>query len=167
MRLLNIEDKIPNITNLATNTILNTKTNEVKTEIPSINGLATTSVLTAVENKIPNPNNLVKKTDYDTNVNEIEKKITDHQHEKQIITPEFNNLTAENFAAKLVQTSLVRKTDFDVKLSSLNRKITAKKSKHLLVENDLKKLKTFYFSYFRGKIHFEEDGLQIIQYFSQ
>ena len=47
---------------LRTKTILNTKINEVKTEIPSISGLATTSALTAVENKIPSVSNLVKKT---------------------------------------------------------------------------------------------------------
>ena len=52
------------------------------------------------------------------------------------------------------------KTDFDAKLSSLNRKITANKTKHLLVENELKKLKTFDSSYFIGKSHFEEDGTQ-------
>ena len=52
------------------------------------------------------------------------------------------------------------KTDFDAKLSSLNRKITSNKSKHLLVENELKKLKTFDSSYFIGKSHFEEDGAQ-------
>ena len=52
------------------------------------------------------------------------------------------------------------KTDFDAKLSSLNRKITANKSKHLLVENEFKKLKTFDSIYFRGKSHFEEDGTQ-------
>ena len=52
------------------------------------------------------------------------------------------------------------KTDFDAKLSSLNRKITENKTKHLLVENQLKKLKTFDSSYFTGKSHFEEDGTQ-------
>ena len=72
-KIKNIQDKIPNITNLATKTILNTKTNEIKTEIPSINDLATTSALTAVENKICNISNLVKKTDYDIKVKEIEK----------------------------------------------------------------------------------------------
>ena len=49
----NIEDKIPDITNLATKTILNTKINEVKAEIPSISGLAKISALTAVEYEIP------------------------------------------------------------------------------------------------------------------
>ena len=55
---------------------------------------------------------------------------------------------------------MIAKTDFDAKLSSLNRKITANKSKNLLVENELKKLKTFDSSYFIGKSHFEEDGTQ-------
>ena len=52
------------------------------------------------------------------------------------------------------------KTDFDAKLSSLNRKITSNKSKHLLVVNELKKLKTFDSDCFRGKSYFEEDGMQ-------
>ena len=55
---------------------------------------------------------------------------------------------------------LVTKTDFYAKLSSLNRKITSNKTNHLLVENALKKLKTFDSSYFIGKSHFEEDGTQ-------
>ena len=50
--------------------------------------------------------------------------------------------------------------DFDAKLSSLNRKITKNKSKKLLIENELDKLKTFDSSYFIGKSHFEEDGTQ-------
>ena len=45
-------------------------------------------------------------------------------------------------------------------MSSLNRKLTSNKSKHLLVKNELKNLKTFDSSYFVGKIHFEEDGTQ-------
>ena len=45
-------------------------------------------------------------------------------------------------------------------LSSLNRKITANKSKVLLVENELKKLKSFDLYYFIAKSHFEEDGIQ-------
>ena len=45
-------------------------------------------------------------------------------------------------------------------MSSLNRNVTSNKSKHLLVENELKKLKTFDSSYFIDKSHFEEDGTQ-------
>ena len=45
-------------------------------------------------------------------------------------------------------------------MSNLNRKINQNKTKHLLVENELNKLKTFDSSYFIGKSHFEEDGTQ-------
>ena len=82
-----------------------------------------------------------KKTDYDSKVNKIEKKITDHKHNKYLTTPEFNKLTAKNFAARLARENLVTKTDFDDKLSSLNRKTTSNKTKHLLVENHLKKIR--------------------------
>ena len=40
-KIKDIEDKIPGITNLATNTALNAKINEVKNGIPSITNLAT------------------------------------------------------------------------------------------------------------------------------
>ena len=77
-----------------------------------------------------------KKTGYDTKINEIEKKITNYNHDKYITTPQFNKLTAENFAARLAQASLVTKTDFDNKLSNLNRKNNSNKTKPLLVENN-------------------------------
>ena len=51
-KIKNIEDKIPDTTDLATNTPLNAKINEIKNEISSINNLATTAALTTVENKI-------------------------------------------------------------------------------------------------------------------
>ena len=53
-----------------------------------------------------------------------------------------------------------KKTDFDAKLSSLNKKINQNKTKHLLVEKELNKLKTFDYGYFIGKSHFEGDGTQ-------
>ena len=60
-KIKNIEDKIPDITNLATNASLNAKINEVKGEIPNVTNLASTTAVTAVENKIPNVSNFVKK----------------------------------------------------------------------------------------------------------
>ena len=71
-------------------------------------------------------------------------KITDY---KTINTPEFSNLTAENFAARLKQANLtsksditnyVNKADFDNKLLSFNKRVNSNKTKHLLVENELK-----------------------------
>ena len=107
-----------------------------------------------VENKIPNIGSLVKKVHHNTKITEIEKKRTDHNHDKYITTPEFNTLAADVFNARLAQANLITKTYFDAKLSSLNRIMTANKTKHLLVENEFKKLKTFDSSYFRGKWSF-------------
>ena len=77
-------------------------------------------------------------------------------------TPEFNTLAADVFNARIALANLITKTEFDLRMSKLNRKITASKSKHLLVENELNKLKTFDSSYFIGKSHLEEDATQII-----
>ena len=49
-KIKNIDDEIPDITNLATTTALNAKINEVIKKIPDITNLATTNALTAVEN---------------------------------------------------------------------------------------------------------------------
>ena len=42
----------------------------------------------------------------------------------------------------------------------LIKKVTLNKTKHLLVENELKKSETFYSIYFCGKNDFEDDGTQ-------
>ena len=139
-----------------------TKLTELENKIPDVSSLATKTALTAVENKIPDVSSLVKKTNYDTKISELEKKLTDHNHDKYITTPEFNSLAADVFNARLAQANLITKPDFDAKLSSVNGKITANKSKHFLPENELKKLKTFDSGYFVGKSFFEEDARNII-----
>ena len=53
--------------------LLMLKKNQPKGEIPNITNLATTTVLTAMENKIRNVSNLVKNTESNTNINEIER----------------------------------------------------------------------------------------------
>ena len=102
---------------------------------------------------------MIRKTDYHTKVTEIENKLNNHNHDKYIDTSEFNKLAVYVFNARITQANLVTKTDFDAKLLGLNKKITQNK-KHLLVENELNKLKTFDSGYFKGKSHFEEHGTQ-------
>ena len=120
-----IENKIPDTSGFVKKTDQNAKITEIEGKIPSISGLATKAALTTVDNKIPNIISLVKKkTDYDTKITDIEKKLTDLDHDKYIITPEFNTLAANAFNVKLAQANLVRKKDFDAKLPNLNREIT-------------------------------------------
>ena len=155
-----LENKIPDTSGLVKKTDYNTKITEIESKIPDVSNLATKTALSTAENKIPNVNNLVKKTDYDNKVTETENKLNNHNYDKYIDNQEFNKLAAAVFNARSAQANLVTKTDFDAKLSSLNRKITLKETKHVLVENELKKLKAFDLSYFIGKSHFEEDGVQ-------
>ena len=90
------------------------------------------------------------KKHYTTEVSEIENKLN-HNHDKYITTPEFNTSATDVFNARFALANLVTKTEFDAKMLSVNK---------TLVENELKKLKTFDSSYFIGKSHFEEDGTQ-------
>ena len=87
-----LENKIPDSSELAKKTDYNAKITEIEGEIPSISGLATNVALTAVENKIPSISSLFKKTHHNTKVTEIKKKLTDHNHDKYITTPDFNTM---------------------------------------------------------------------------
>ena len=125
-----------------------TKLTELENEITDVISLATKTALAAVESKIPNVSTLIKKINYNTKISALENKLTDHNDDKYITVPEFNALAAHIFNARLSQTKLIPETDFDAKLSSLNRKITAKKSKQVLVENEINKLKKLSLDYF-------------------
>ena len=107
--------------------------------------MATTAVLTAVENKTPD-------------------------HSKDFTTLESKKLTTESFIARLAQANLASKNDianfvewedFDNKLQNLNKKITSNKTKHVPVENEFKKLKTFDSSLSISQIYFNNDAAQL------
>ena len=127
-----VEKKIPDISGLATKlsvTRLITEqedyTDKVKKRIPDISGLASKTELTAVENKIPNVSGLATASA----LTAVENKIPDI-------------------------TSLITKTDFDAKLKNISDRVTNNKSKDLLLDNELKKLKTLVGS--SAKIKFDE-----------
>ena len=77
------------------------KVTELENKIPDVSSLATKTTLTAVENEMPRVSSLVKKTDYNRKITKIGKKLTDHNHDKYITTPEFNTLAAGAFNARL------------------------------------------------------------------
>ena len=127
-----IENKIPDISGLATKssvTHLITEqeeyTDKVKKKIPDISGLASKTELTVIEKKIPDVNGLATASALTV----VENKIPDI-------------------------TSLIIKTDFDAKLKKISDRVTNNKSKDLLLDNELKKLKTLVGS--SEKIKFDE-----------
>ena len=60
-KISDADKKIPYTSKLVKKTDYNAKNSEIENKIPSISGLATNSARTAVENKIPDVSNLVKK----------------------------------------------------------------------------------------------------------
>ena len=71
-------------------------------------------------------------------------------------------MAASVFNARLAaQTDLIKKNRIDAKLKGISDRVTKNKTKHLLVEKELKKLKTLDLSYFWAKIYFEgNEGAQ-------
>ena len=81
------------------------------------------------------------KTDCDTKISDTGKEFSGHNHDKYITTPEFNILAGRVFNARVAQADLVTKTDFDAKLKKISDRVSSNKTKHLLVESELKKTK--------------------------
>ena len=126
-QIKNIEDKITDITNWATNTTLNAKINETKKEIRSITNLATTGACSTVENEMPNISTLVKKSDYDAKMSEIKT--------KYFTTSDYNKFTSNTLDAKITQKKLVNKYDLKEKREILT---TKEEIKILTTETELK-----------------------------
>ena len=127
-----IEKKIPDISGLATKSSVirliteqEDYTDKVKKKIPDISGLADKTELTAIENKIPDVSSLATASA----LTAVENKIPDI-------------------------TSLIRKTDFYAKLKNISNRVSNNKSKDLLLDNGLKKLKALVDS--TAKIKFDK-----------
>ena len=156
-KIKNIEDKIPDITNLATNTNLNVKINEIKNEIPSTTNLATTAALTTVENKISNVSDLVRKADYDAKISEMEN--------QYFTTSDYNKFTNNTLDSKITQKKLINEYDLNEKIKKISNK---RKIKTLATKAELKaeqdkiiKLQTYDLRLFIGQSYFNNDGAQI------
>ena len=54
-----------------------------------------------------------------------------------------NDLAAGVFIARLAKANLLTGKKFDIKLKRLNQKLNSNKTKHVLLENELQKLKAF------------------------
>ena len=77
----------------------------------------------------------LKETDFNAKIIEVEGKIS-------IITGLATNSTLTAVANKIPDiSSLVKNTDYDAKLKKISDRVASNKTKHLLVENELKKTK--------------------------
>ena len=79
---------------------------------------------------------LLKKTDFDSKITEIEGKIPNISG----LATNSSLTTVENKIPDI--TSLITRTDFDAKLKNISDRVTNNKSKDILLDNKLKKLKT-------------------------
>ena len=75
-----LPDDVSKLSNVVTNEVVkktdyNAKITEIENKIPNISNLATKTSLNTVQNKIPDTSGLIKKTDYNAKVTEIEDKI--------------------------------------------------------------------------------------------
>ena len=127
-----LENKIPNISNLVKKTNYNTKITELENKIPNINNLATKTKLTTAENKIPNISNLATKTALTT----VENKIHN-------ISNLATKTLVNNVEDKITNISnLVKKNDYNTKITN--------------IENNVRQLQAYDLSYFKGKQYFDE-----------
>ena len=110
-----------------------TKITEVEGKIPNISGLATSFALSAVKNKITDTSSLAATFA----LNAAENKILDISN-------------------------MVTKTDFDAKLKAISNRVTRNKAKDLLLDNELKKLKSFDTDYIKGKSYFGNDNINYL-----
>ena len=87
----------------------NAKATEIESKIPDVTNLATKTALNTAENKIPDTSDLVKKTDYNAKITEIEGKIHDVTilATKTALTSVENKIPdISNFATKTALTNL-------------------------------------------------------------
>ena len=130
------DKKIPDVSDLVKKSALTA----VENKIPDTSSLATKPALTAAENETPNVTSFVKKkTECDSKIIDVEGK-----------TPNISGLATNSSLTTIENkipdiTSLITKTDFDAKLKDISGRVTNNKSKDLLLDNELKKLKTCWF----------------------
>ena len=94
-KITDLENKIPNISHLATKTALTS----VESKIPDITNLATKTALTNLSNTVPDISTLIKKSDYDTKIAEIENKF----------------VTNTGFDSKLAQANVIIELEKNIK----------------------------------------------------
>ena len=160
-KVYKVDKKIQDVSDLVKKTDVNSK---VEGKIPSIIGLVKktdfSSKVTEIEGKIPDVSSLITKTNFNTKITEIECKIPDVI---SLITKTNFNTKITDIEGKIPDiSSLITKTDFNAKLKAITDRVTKNIFKHLLIENELKKLKKNDLSYFTGRNYFGDHNINYL-----
>ena len=153
-KLKPLPDGVSKLSNVVANedvkkTDYNSKITEIENKIPDISNLVTRIPLTTVENKIPDTSSLVKKADYNTKITEIEGKIPDISNlaTKTALTNLSNTvpdtlIKKSDYDTKIreIEKKYVSNTGFDLKLAKANvikknlmqKLLSLKNYKHLI-----------------------------------
>ena len=163
-KVYKVDKKIQDVSDLVKKTDVNSKIIEVEGKIPSIIGLVKktdfSSKVTEIEGKIPDVSSLITKTNFNTKITEIECKIPDVI---SLITKTNFNTKITDIEGKIPDiSSLITKTDFNAKLKAITDRVTKNIFKHLLIENELKKLKKNDLSYFTGRNYFGDHNINYL-----
>ena len=134
--LADIKTKTVDTSNFVTRTKFSADTNALDDKIDKVN------------EKIPDVTSFVKKTDFDSKITEVEGKIPNISG----LATNSSLIAVENKIPDI--TSLITKTDFDAKLKKISDRVTNSKSRNILLDNELKKLKRLVGS--TAKIKFDE-----------
>ena len=131
----------------------NAKITKIENKVPDVSNFATKTALNTVENKILDTSGLVKKTDYNAKITEIENKIPDVSNlvTKTALTTVENKIPdITNLATKTVLTalenkipdviSLVKKTDYNTRVAEIDTKVSSLDGKTAKNKNELVKI---------------------------
>ena len=127
-KLKPLPDDVSKLSNVVTNEVVkktdyNTKITEIENKIPDTSNLATKTLLNTVENKIPGTGNLVKKTDYNAKITDLENKIPDISNlatKTALNTAENKIPNGSGLASKIALTAIENKIPDNSLLPSIN-----------------------------------------------
>ena len=117
-----LENKIPDISNLATKTELTA----VENKVPNVSRLATETESTAVEDKIPDISNFATKTaltNLSNTVRYISTLIKNSEYDTNIVEIENKYVRNTGFGSKLAQANVIIKRNYDAKIIELEKNV--------------------------------------------
>ena len=84
-----------------TDFVKKTKLTELENKIPDVSSLATKTALKAVENKIPSVSSLIKKTDYHAKISYLKRRLWDFDETVKSYRKKLPKINQNNYVLKM------------------------------------------------------------------